>query len=568
MMGPSMSTTARPDRREEVAAGARARVWQDMSLWPGFGGIRRIRFTRGRATRILDDVHRWPSRAALLLSLACGCTREPGPAPAPASGAPVAGISGPVVEVVRAEPGLVWVGTAGTVVATLPEVWPEPLRWIAAGGGGTPEFNQVSIEQDLALAHERLGTGGLLLFAGGRGSHGVQVQAQRAGDPLMRALADLFAPRGGRDASYRPTTLPVDAAATMDNLRAAIDRATASEGPPLLLYLAGHGQPGEQSADASIELWGQVPLTARELAGLLDGRPRPLRFVMTSCFSGGFAELAFVAADGSRRQAAPGRCGLFATTAQREASGCDPNPDRAAQEGYGMHFLNALAGRDRAGRPAQIDIDGDGRVSLLEAHARARSASAGIDVPTTTSERWLRSVPRRRGAGGKISLPEEDAVIAALTGELGVTGEAVAGSLRAVEAEMVDASARAVTQGEAEDAAYRRTAAELLARWPVLDDPWHPEFAAMLASEGPAIAGALASSEAYAEYLAASTGRTTAQAEQAELLARSAKLERLVRALETRTLAGELAARGGADWRAYEALLACERWVPGDEVPR
>ncbi|HEY0132592.1 MAG TPA: hypothetical protein VGB85_00895 [Nannocystis sp.] len=511
-------------------------------------------------------MHRWPSRAVWLLSLAWGCTPEP-PAPGTRE-APAAEISAPVAEVARAEPGRpAWVGT-GTVVDALPEAWPEPLRWIASGGGGTPEFNQVSIEQDLALAHERLGPGGLLLFAGGRGSHGVQVQAGRAGDPLIASLAELFAPRGGRDASYRPTTLPVDAAATLENLRAAIDRGTASEGPPLLLYLAGHGQAGERLADASIELWGQVPLSARELAELLDGRPRPLRVVMTSCFSGGFAELVFTGADASKKPAAPGRCGLFATTAEREASGCDPNPDRAAQEGYGMHFLNALGGRDRAGQPAEIDLDGDGRVSLLEAHARARSASAGIDVPTTTSERWLRAVPRRRGASRGVALPEEDAVISALTRELGLHGEAVGESLRAVEAEMVDASARVVTQGEAEDAAYRRTAAQLLARWPVLDDPWHPEFAAMLASEGPAISAALASSESYLEFLAAGAELAAAQAEQAELLARSAKLERLVRALETRTLAGELAARGGADWRTYEALLACERWVPGEDVKR
>ena len=475
----------------------------------------------------------------------------------------MAEISVQVSEVARAGP--VWSGTTGTVTAALPETWTEPLRWIAAGGGGSPEFNQVSIEQDLALARERFGPGGLLLFAGGRGSHGVQVRTEAAKDPLMRALAELFAPRGGRDASYRPTTLPVDAAATAENLRAAVVRATATDGPPLLVYLAGHGQPGEQLADASIELWGQVPLRARELAGLPG--PRPLRIVITSCFSGGFAELAFVDADPARGSAAR-RCGLFATTADREASGCDPNPDRAAQEGYGLHFLNALGGRDRAGQAAAIDLDGDGRVSLSEAHARARIASAGIDVPTTTSERWLRSLKVRRGTAGSITLPEEDAVIEALSRELGLPGgpqaEAALAEVEAATAVVIDRLAR---QGDVEDAAYRRTAAELLARWPVLDDPWHPEFAVMVASEGTAISAALASSKPYGEFLAAGDELARTRDEHAELLARSAKLERLVRALETRRLAGALAGRGGADWRSYEALLACERWVPGDAGP-
>lgn len=462
-----------------------------------------------------------------------------------------------------------WRGVA-EVGAALTGPWPTGLRWIAAGGGGTPEFNQVSIEQDLGLARERFGAEGLLLFAGGRGSHGVQVQAAGRGDPLLAELGDLFAPRGGRAASYRPTTLAVDAAATVGHVRAAIEAATGAGELPLLVYLAGHGQRGEALADATIELWGQEALAASELALLLDGRPRPVRVVLTSCFSGGFAELAFVGADAEGRRLAPGRCGLFAATAEREASGCDPNPDRAAQEGYGLHFLQALHGRDRGGEAAAIDLDGDGKVSLLEAHARARIASAGIDVPTSTSERWLRATPGLRGKpvaslAATEMLREESVVIAALAEQLGLVGregEAAAG-LRAVEEDMAEVTGRIQAASADEDAAYRRTAAELLARWPVLDDPWHPEFVGMLASERAAIAAALASSVAYAEYKAARARVDAGQAELAVLLARGAVLERLARAVETRTLAQLSARRGGKDWDGYVALVACERFVPG-----
>lgn len=452
------------------------------------------------------------------------------------------------------------------VEAGLPEPWPPSLRWIAAGGGSTPEFNQVSLEQDLGLARATFGADGLLLFAGGRGSHGVQVAgADPRADELLGALGELFSPRGGRDARYRRTTLPADGAATADNLRLALTRASAAGEAPLLVYLAGHGQRGEQPAEAAFDLWGQAPLQAFELAAVLDAGTRPVRLVMTSCFSGGFAELVFVDADAGRRRPAPNRCGLFAATAEREASGCDPNPDRAAQEGYGLHFLNALAGRDRAGQPVAVDLDGDGRVSLLEAHARARAAGAGIDVPTTTSERWLRAVPGLRGRSVAIELREEEAVIAALTAELGLAGRAdeAAARLREVEAELRAVSARIEEASGAEDAAYRDAAAELLARWPVLDDPWHPDFAGTLARERERISGWLAASEAYAGYLAARGEGDAARAELAVGMARSAKLERLARALETRTLAGRLKARAGPDWATYERLLACERWVPG-----
>ncbi len=462
-----------------------------------------------------------------------------------------------------------WRG-GGEVGAAPVGSWPTRVRWLAAGGGGTPEFNQVSLEQDLALARESLGGDGLLLFAGGRGSHGVQVQATVSGDPLLAELGDLFAPRGGRAASYRPTTLPVAAAATVANVRGAIAAATGAGGEPLLVYLAGHGQRGEALADATIELWGQEALVASELAELLDAGTRPVRVVLTSCFSGGFAELAFAGADAGKRELAAGRCGLFAATAEREASGCDPNPDRAAQEGYGLHFLQALQGRDRAGAVAAIDLDGDGKVSLLEAHARARIASAGIDVPTSTSERWLRATPGLRGRAGESAaatelLREEAVVIAALAEQLGLVGREgeAAGLLRAVEEDMAEVTGRIDQASADEDAAYRRTAAELLARWPVLDDAWHPEFAAMLASERTAIAAALAGSAAYREYRAARAVVEAAQAEHAVLLARGAVLERLVRAVETRTLVGMLARKGGADWDGYAALVACERWVPG-----
>ncbi len=436
--------------------------------------------------------------------------------------------------------------------------------WLAAGGGSTPEFNQVSIEQDLGLVPETFGrAGGLLLFAGGRGTGGVQVVEEAAEvDPLLGQLADLFAPRGGRAARYRATTLAVDAAATVDNLRAALTEATANpEARPLVVYLAGHGSPGATPADTGIELWEQSRLRAADLAASLDAGARATRVVITSCFSGGFAELAFVGGDATK-PAARGRCGLFAATAEREASGCDPNPDRAAQQGYGLHFLNALRGLDRDGAPVKIDLDGDGKVSLLEAHTRVRVASAGIDVPTSTSERWLRvkADGLKKGRSVAVSLPEEEAVIAALA-ELG-DEIAARTALVQLDGEMAGISKRVEEAGAAEEAAYRKVAGELLARWSVLDDPWHPDFAATLASGRAAISAHLEASAAYAAYGRARADGEAAQTDLGAALGRSARLERLVRAFETRRLAGQLRARGGADWRTYEELLACERWVP------
>lgn len=456
----------------------------------------------------------------------------------------------------------------GPARAELPALQPAAVRWLAIGGGMTPEYNQVSIEQDLLLAQEVFGTGGVVLFAGGGGSHGVQVEDPTPrGDPLMHRLAELFAPRGGRGASYRPTRLPAVASASLENALAAVRAATSEPGPPLLLYLAGHGERGESARLGGLALWGQETLRAEQLAAALDAARRPVQVIATSCFSGSFGELAFARADPGAGAPAGPRCGLFAATAEREASGCDPNPDRAAQESFALHFLHALRGEDRDGAalpPGELDLDGDGAVSLLEAHARARIAGGGIDVPTTTSERWLRAHAPARGRAAAVALPEEDAVVARLAASLELTGREgeVARRLESVLLDMSSAYDRLDRASAAADAAYRVAAAELLARFPVLDDPWHPDFAATFAAHRAEISALVEGGPAFASYRAAQDELGAAQDAVSELLVRSARLERLARALENRALAGRLRARGGAAWRTYAGLLACERGRP------
>ncbi len=450
------------------------------------------------------------------------------------------------------------------------------LRWVIAGGGGLPESSQVSIEQDLGLALalvER--TPGVLLFAGGPGTRSVQVQRdpeELAGleDPVAMALADLFAPRGGRGASYRPTTLPAAAEASASSVLDTLGRALASPGEgPLFVYIAGHGEAGAAPKDNIIALWGQSRISAAELASVVDVGERPLQLVLTTCFSGGFAELAFAGADPGQGAAKVPRCGLFASTWDLEASGCDPNPDRRSQEGYGLHFLEALRGRDRDGVSlpmAALDLDGDGRVSLLEAHTRARIAARGIGVPTTTSERWLREVAPPGGESAAIRLPEEDAVVAALGAELGVDPaepKRAAESLAELERGIDDLKGALLEAQQAEDRAYGAAAASILGRWPVLDDPWHPDFAAMLSANRAALASHLEVDPSYRMYLDARGEVDRIQVEISDLRGEAARYERLARAIETRSLAGHLAAVGGADWRHYRALLSCERgFVP------
>jgi hypothetical protein len=427
------------------------------------------------------------------------------------------------------------------------------------------------VRQDMDLARQTLGKDGIVLFAGGARNYGVQVlhpEAAQRGDRLLRELGDLFDPLDGRDATYRQPLIPADGAATSRRFIEALSAALAEGRDELLVYVAVHGEAGDVPADNTIRLWGDAPLSVRDLADVLDsaGSKRVVRFVVTSCYSGGFADLAFDTASAEAGVARSPRCGLFSTEWDREASGCDPNPNRAAQQGYGVHFWHALRGEDRSGAKlseARIDFDGDGRVSFLEAHTRARIASSSIDVPTSTSERWLRHAAPGAGPESDVALPEEEALISALSADLGLAGESAARQrLQSVDAELAeadDALAKAERREMDASAALRMA---LLQKWPVIDDPWHPEFASTLGTHRAAIGALLREGPLAAEQRAAREDVDGIWKRVDALLAVEARLRRLVRAYETRALARRLRAAGGPAWHYFAQLLACERGRP------
>src|SRR4051812_25171449 len=82
------------------------------------------------------------------------------------------------------------------------------LRWLAIGGGATPESTEISLEQNMQLARETLPGAGRVLFAGGSGSLSVRTLDEDApADALLVQLGDLFQPRNGRTSHYVATSL-------------------------------------------------------------------------------------------------------------------------------------------------------------------------------------------------------------------------------------------------------------------------------------------------------------------------------------------------------------------------
>ena len=100
---------------------------------------------------------------------------------------------------------------------------------------------------------------------------------------------------------------------------------------------------------------------------------------------------------------------------------------------------------------------------------------------------------------------------------------------------------------------------ELLGRWPVLDDPWHPEFAAQYADNRDAIARAMrdgATAQRYARLRGEHHGRGLAY-DAAKVAAARARV--LARAWDTVARAAQLRRQGGEPWQRYRALVRCER---------
>lgn len=434
------------------------------------------------------------------------------------------------------------------------------VRWIVAGGGATPESNEVSIEEDLRLARRVLGGDGVTLFASGRDNQAVRVEAtDLGGDPLVTELGAMFSPRPGRTSSYRPASIDADGAASPTRFLETVRTEASSAGKPLTIYVAGHGDKGETPAQNAVVMWANFTVTPVDLAEALASTKRQTRLVFTTCFSGGFAEVAFAAADESKGAVPDDVCGLFASTWDLEAGGCDPDPDRGLHDGYGVHFLNALDGKTRTNETVAADIAGDGRVSLLDAHTYARMKSGSIDVPTTTSERWLRSTVEPATRAEPYEMPHEAAVITALGPKFDNPDEDAARErLQKLDAEiaaLADAEAAAIAL---ETEAYWDVAAAMLARWPVIDDPWHPLWQGTIDTHRAEITAFLQTSPLMAAFGARTEEVNAISTERIALEVRRAPLMRLVRAHETRRLAGALAARGGPDWERFQKFRACE----------
>lgn len=432
---------------------------------------------------------------------------------------------------------------------------------VVFGGGWGPEGTQASIEAHVqALAETLSPAEPTVLFAGDPKLDTVQVAAERENE-VDALLGLVFDRRTHLQVEYRKKRIG-QGTASKEAVLAAITASAAKDG--LVILGAGHGTGETADQPAALELWGpDDKLSVQELAKHLDGLKKgPVALVLGQCHSGAFTSVAY---EGGQppRLASPPRCVLAAVPADREAAGCTPDLTDPSARSYMALIAEALG-------DGKADYDGDGAVSLAEAHAYARIHDQTVDVPVSSSEVWLLNrlgarAPRLERIRLKRILrkarPQERAVIEKLeNGRLVRSGtKKVAAELRAIDARIDEAADRLDQALDQKDKLRRHLVDAVLARWPELVNPYHHESRALIAGDAKEIVAFVKGRPEYRELVRRGEEIASRDRRILSLEKKSARLERFVRAAQV--IAGERLLKR-RDRRAFETLLACEGMKP------
>lgn len=281
-------------------------------------------------------------------------------------------------------------------------------------------------------------------------------QHPRESKDTLQPLARVFDAQTHNGESFHNHTVPnVTGTTRADALAAKLksEFALLKRGDRALLVFYGHGTYEDNDVGLNaLRLWDNTLLTARELESLLSiiDPGVPVRFVLPQCFSGGFSRVMHPQAADTHELVRHNRCGFMSVPQNRESEGCSPSINVGDFRDYSTYFFAALDGRTRLGAklaPGTADRDGDGSVTLREAHFYSMVTAASLDSPRSTSEvfleewqpwylRWL------------FSKPEQDNVYQQLASQLAVANSLPSSGRKLTEA-LADAQRQSTSERDA-----------------------------------------------------------------------------------------------------------------------
>ncbi len=443
---------------------------------------------------------------------------------------------------------------------------------LTVGGGPDPKGNQVSLEKNvqylqrmLALRMPEVEEHAIFFSDGDDPGRDTQlIDPEQPVPRVNRLLAEVFRQTSGLDHRYRTHEVEsVLGPATPKNVSKWFDEVapTLGEGDRLFVYCTGHGGKNEDDPwNAHLWMWNRQKISVQEFAKELDMVPAevPVVVIMVQCYSGSFANLIFREGKQDSGVVTAPRCGFFASTHDRPAAGCTPDVNEAAYEDYSSHFFAGLFGVTRTGDSVKLpDFDGDGSISLEEAHGYALIHGDSIDIPTTTLEAFLRAHSRSDGKQDgeltptmpteqllDLASPTERAVLLALTERLGLDRDNLVASARQ-QAQQAEREKRNLERGRKgierrRDDAAKAIRGALTAAYPELAQPWHPDRASLLAEQGDELVQRITGHRSYAQLEKALDELADLNRQRLEGTKRAAACQRVVRVAENIALAGNL----------------------------
>jgi hypothetical protein len=480
----------------------------------------------------------------------------------------------------------VWALVTGTLGATAS---PAADHFLLVGGGPLPGASQVSIERNVIwieeLMRDRAFASQRVLFASGpSGPPDVSVRA--SDDPeVVRwlPLARLFGEHARSLLVFRRNQVPgVAAPASAKAVTEALRQSLAGLGPgdSLLFSFNGHGSwRSPDTSQNAMRLWGESRLDVRRFREVLDARPAgvTVRYLLPQCFSGGFARS--LAKDVSRpdvSEIVADQCGFFSVADDAPAEGCTASVDVGEYRDYATAFFSAIAGRTRLGAPLarDPDRDGDGRVSLGEAHAYAYTEGLSTDVPRATSEHYLEHWSPWYARWQSTRPPEPDdphlRMALRLAENLGLDDRrpsalaAEAVSRRRMLEKMAEAETRHLAGLAKEETALRKRLLNDLDReWPAAGHPHSHAYAELVATRTDALLAWIREHPGFTKLAGLQSLVEQVEWKRLELRRRAAahaRVQRAVMLAATRANFDRLASP--AEREAYASLLACEAWSP------
>lgn len=460
--------------------------------------------------------------------------------------------------------------------------------FLVIGGGPSPTNNQVSLEKNVHFIQRILKAAGvpashqIYLFADGtdpgRDLHEIDPALEMAVPHAL--LARLTGNTRYFDYKFRSSNVPLlRGPATRQNVEASLRElaSRAQDGDRVFIYLTGHGGKGNPTSNGRFYLWHNASMTVREFAAEL-GRFKPgvtLVSVMVQCYSGSFANIIFDGGDPEGPVSDHRRVGFFATVETRGAAGCTPDIEEENYREYSSYFWAALFVRTRTGQAVDMpDYDGDGIVSLDEAHAYVLIEADTIDIPVKTSDAYLRRFDFSKSEGA-VSIEQPYEEILALAGPIERTVlERIRQRFNLEGSDCIEQTRRRLKQLEAEKQRLQREASrqrqlarnhataiqtELFEVWPELRNPWRPDVHELLQAQGDEIARLIEGHSAYASF---EDARARAERFQDAALAKErewARLQRFLRIAENVVLEANLRKFGDPeDVATYDRIRALE----------